>query len=291
MTSDPAIGAKLSKGGRIIHLPFWKNINASSEVLDETNGLTINKITAGADVACIHARGIMYGATDLAELVAGDDPIGAIAQMYIRDWNRDMQNILVATLEGAFSATSMAKSVKDISTETGDDGVINKNAIVDALYAIGDSVDELQGIMMHSAVMAKLVKDNMIQYLPDSEGKPTLPTYLNKTVIVDDALKPVEVTVGGAKKKAYPIYFFGAGAIAFNENNILAETETDRDIRTGEDYLASRRVFTMHPRGIKWVGNATGVTPSIAELKTGTNWELVEDAKNVHITKLLARVD
>lgn len=317
--------------------------------------------------------------------------MGAIADKLGDKWASNMQKLLIKTLAGVFAASSMATQVKDISAESGALGVVSADALIDAIYLLGDNYDQLSGLAMHSAVMQKLAKLNLIQYLPDSEGRPGLPVYMGKTVIVDDGIAPstivltpgtkeaqtitptvasaaagtititapgeaaktVTTTVssdvksvveaiaaeyaastvwtvtendltvvftakaGGDKEaitvdagtsgfsfavaettkgtadvtaKAYPIYLFGAGAIAFNERTDAISLETDRDIILGQDILTSRRVFTMHPRGIKWKGEAAGETPTNAELANGANWELVEDAKNVLITKLVARV-
>ena len=46
----------------------------------------------------------------------------------------------------------------------------------------------------------------------------------------------------------------------------------------------------MHPRGLKWVGTASGTTPSNTELAIATNWALADDLKNVPITKLVAKL-
>ena len=318
--------------------------------------------------------------------------MGAIADKLGDKWASNLQKVLIKSLEGVFAAESMATQVKDISAEAGNLGIVSAEALIDAIYLLGDNYDQLSGLAMHSAVMQKLAKLNLIDYLPDSEGKPGLPTYMGKTVIVDDGIAPktiittagtkevqtitptlagtaatgtVTITAPGEDEKeipttsasdvssviaaiveaykastvwnvaagentvvftakangekeditvdagtstftfnvavttpgkadvtanAYPIYLFGAGAIAYNERQDAISLETDRDIILGQDILTSRRVFTMHPRGIKWTGDAAGVTPTNAELATGTNWELVEDAKNVLITKLIARV-
>lgn len=318
--------------------------------------------------------------------------MGAIAEKLGGKWAYNLQKVLIKSLEGVFAAESMATQVKDISAEDGNLGIVSAEALIDAIYLLGDNYDQLSGLAMHSAVMQKLAKLNLIDYLPDSEGKPGLPTYMGKTVIVDDGIAPstivltpgtkevqtitptiattaaagtVTITAPGEDEKtvpttaesdvssviaaivaayaastvwtvtaaastvvftakangekeaitidpgdsaisfnvaettpgkadvtakAYPIYLFGAGAIAYNERQDAISLETDRDIILGQDILTSRRVFTMHPRGIKWKGNAAGVTPTNAELATGANWELVEDAKNVFITKLVARV-
>lgn len=284
-----------TRGGKVVHIPFWKRPYADDEVLSDSSGLTEHNIEAGADIACVHARGIAYSTNDLARIFAGDDPAGRLASILGEEWANNIQKLLIATLKGAFGATGMSTSIKDISTATGNDGIVSASAMIDAQYLLGDQFDKLGAVMMHSAVMAKLKKLDLIQFEKQSEASKLMPYYMGQQVIVDDALAPTNVTVGsgsGAETKAaYPIYFFGKGALAFNENTVEMRTESDRDIITGNDVITSRRVFTIHPRGIKWIGTPAGETPTNAELATAGNWELVDDRRNVAITKLVARVD
>lgn len=283
-TSDATIGESLRRGGKGIDLPFWKNLNGEAEVLEEDTAMTINKITAGGDYAAVHARGIGYGATDLSKLFSGSDPMGAIASKVNENWQKEMQKILLASLDGVFASAGMADHILDISGNEGNAGVLSNDALVDAIYLLGDESTQLTGIAMHSAVMAKLAKLKLLDDIPRdaSSTAPEFRTYLGRRIIVDDAIAPV-----GGK---YPIYLFGNGSVAYNENASLIEVETDRDKAKGADYLFTRRVFTMHPRGIKWIGKPAKETASNAELKVGTNWELVEESKNVHIAKLIVRL-
>lgn len=279
----------LGQGGNIVTLPFWKNLKGSASVMSDTNPANIKKIDAGKDLACIHFRWQAWSANDLASILAGDNAMNAIGNKVADFWASDMQNVLVHTLKGAFSASSMTESVLDISDESGDAGIISAESILDAMYLLGDAYSSLTGIMMHSMVMKKLAKLNLIDYVPDSEGKVVLPTYMGKTVIVDDSLVAEDATEDDAGTK-YPIYFFGAGAVAFNEGTSVRQVETDRDTIAGDDLLITRRQFTMHPRGISWNGGVPDVSPELNALATGSNWLLTEEKKNVAITKLIARV-
>lgn len=288
-TSDPNVNP--TQGGKTIHIPFWKRPYEDDEVLSDASGLTVNKIEAGGDVACIHARGIAYATNDMARILAGDDPMGRLAGLIGDEWANNQQKLLIATLKGAFACADMVQSVKDISAVSGDGGIVSGDAMIDAQYLLGDQFDKLGAVMMHSAVMGKLKKLDLIQFEKQSEADKLMPYYMGQQVIIDDGLAPETVTVGTDSKLAYPIYFFGKGSISYNENVAEMRTETDRDIVGGEDVITSRRVFTMHPRGIKWIGTPVGATPSNTELADGTNWALVEDRKNVAITKLFARID
>lgn len=292
-SSDPSI--VLSAGNTVVNLPFWKNLTGDDEVLSDSSDMGVSKITTGKDLATVHLRGKAWSANDLASLLAGDNAMTAIANKSADFWAKQIQTVLVKTLAGATAINAFAGHVNNISATNGDGGVISANAMIDTISLMGDSYSELEGIMMHSAVMFKLLKEDLITTIPASDGKDAIYTYMGKRVIVDDMLAPTDIRSEGAETAvwAYPIYFFGNGSIAYNEGTGVVNVETDRDKLAGDDYLITRRQFTMHPRGIAWhpaESVPVGVTPSNAELADSGNWSLVEDLKNVAITKLVARI-
>ena len=175
-------------------------------------------------------------------------------------------------LTGIFGVAALSANVLDNSTHD-----LNASVMTDAMYLLGDKSEKISAIAMHSKVLAKLKKLDILDrntFMP-SALTPTYQTYMGRRVIVDDTLAPTS--------DVYPIYLFGNGAVVFNENNELASIETDRDIVEHKDVLVTNRVFTMHPRGVKWVGSAAGETPVNSELATSANWSLVENPKNVKI--------
>lgn len=282
--------ARKVKGGKTIHIPFWKSVidaaGSDDEVLSDNAGLSVNNIEAGESVAAIHCRGKAWGANDLARYFAGSDPMMAIADMNAAYWAFWEQNVLLSSLKGITDKTAGALKdhVLDISGETGAAAVLSSEAMVDAMYLMGDHASELGGIIVPAPVMAKLVKLNLIDTVRDADSPAEYRYYMGKPVIVDDSLKAESAGV-------YPVYFFGQGAVAFNEDTEGLEiTETDRDKLAGVDVLISRRAFVMHPRGLSWIGSPAGTTPTNAELETATNWALADNAKNIPITKLIAKV-
>lgn len=270
------------KGGQTINMPFWQDLTGADEVLSDSAPLTVNKIDSALDVAVLLARGKAWGANDLAKAFSGDDPMGAIGDLVAAYWARREQATLISTLKGVFGAASMAGNKLDISALSGTAAVISGPAIVDAIYKLGDAAGGLTGMAVHSATMAKFVKDGMIEFRVDAEGKPTIPTYLGKDVIVDDSM-PVATGV-------YTSYLFGAGAFGLGEGAAPVPTETDRDSLQGDDILINRRHFVLHPRGVAFGGTPAGSSPTNAELETGASWTRVYEAKNVRIVQLTHKV-
>jgi len=191
---------------------------------------------------------------------------------------------LISILNGIFgnNATLMNTNQHDISgvPAAKDDDVISAKTAVDAIYKLGDNADKLTGFAMHSATVAKLTKDDLIETIPPSEGKPAVRTFLGKPVVVDDSL-PVDTGTG-----VYTTYIFGAGAFGWGEGGAPVPVETARDALAGDDILIHRRHFILHPRGVAFQNAVvTGATPSNAELATYTNWKRVYESKNVRIVQ------
>lgn len=279
-SSDPAV--IISEGGRTVNIPFFKELSANDELLDETTALTVNNITADKDVAAIHARSVAFGATDLSKLFSGADPIAAMRVQLGNFWSQKFTDIILNTLTGIFGVAALADNVLDNSAN-----VLSADVMSDAMFLLGDKSAKITAIAMHSKVLAKLKKLDLISTVQPSTLEPAYNSYMTKRIIVDDTIVPVS---GSGATAVYPIYLFGAGALAYNENNVLATYEQDRDILAKQDVFTSTRVFTMHPRGVKWVGTPTGSTPSNSELATSTNWALVEAPKNVAIAQVLTKV-
>ncbi len=278
----PALDVLASSGGKLVNMPFWEDLSGDDEVLSDQTALTVGKITAAQDVAALLARGRAWSVNDLAKALSGDDPMAAIGDLVAAYWARRFQAILIKTLDGIFGndATEMNTNQHDISGSPDADGddVISAKTAVDAIYKLGDSADKLTGFAMHSATVAKLAKDDLIEYIKPSEGEPEVPTFLGKRVVVDDSLPQAD--------GVYTTYIFGAGAFGWGEGGAPVPTETARDALSGDDILVNRRHFILHPRGVAFQNKqVTGPTPSNTELATYQNWLRVYESKNVRIVQ------
>lgn len=263
-------------GGRLINMPYWKDLNGDDEVLDDNGALTPGKITAGQDVAALLMRGKAWSVNDLATALSGDDPMKAIGDLVAEYWARQRQKTLLAVLKGVFASSTMSGNVHDISSLEGDLAKINGTSFIDAKTKLGDASDKLTAVAMHSTVFAELEKQNLIQYIPNSQGVVDFPSYLGRKVIVDDGC-PKDGDV-------YTTYLFGQGAIGEGNGAAPVPTETDRDSLAGEDILINRQHFLLHPRGVKFTDSSVAKkSPSNAELADQANWNRVYENKNIRI--------
>lgn len=277
--------ALASAAARTINMPFWNDLSGADEVLSDTGALTPGKIAASKDIAVIMRRGRAWGANDLAANLAGDDPMAAIGDLVAAYWARRYQAALISELKGAFAAASMSGNVHDISALTAGAELIGADTTVDAAQKLGDAKDQLTAIAMHSAVNAYLAKQDLIQYVRDSDGALSVPTYMGKRVIVDDGL----VAAAGV----YTTYLFGPSALAYGEGSPVGfvPTETDRDSLASEDYLINRRTFILHPRGVAFQSaSVAGVSPTNTELETATNWLRVFENKAIRVVQFKHKI-
>ena len=190
--ANPKLDELVSRGGITIQMPFWKDLSGDDEVLSDQRALTPGKIGAGKDIAPLLLRGKAWGANDLAGALAGSDPMAAIGDRIADYWSRQEQKILVSALKGIFSAESMKNHILDKSSEG-----ITGEIILDGKQLLGDSADQLQGMLVHSAVYTELQKQNLIEYVSGNigpSGSPIqIPTYLGYTIITDDGMPTEKV--------------------------------------------------------------------------------------------------
>ena len=178
----------------------------------------------------------------------------------------------------------MAAMVHDITAEEGDKGTINLNTFLDATQKLGDAKELLTGVMMHSAVETELRKQNLIEVVPQSEQGKEIKYFNGKRVIVDDSM-PYDTSTGVAE-----VYIFGQGAIALGNGSHprIIPTEVDRNKQSysGEEVLINRKIFILHPRGIKWnEGGVQDEFPTNAEIAVGARWTRVYDPKAIRVVK------
>lgn len=291
IANDADLNALAVRGGTIIKMPFFNDLTGDSEILSDTTPLSVNKITTGQDWARLHLRGKAWGSNDLAGALAGADPMAAIGDLVAAYWQRDQEKILIATLNGVIAdniASDAGDMVHDVSIADGnaaaDANLFSAESLIDTALTAGDRLDDFVGFAVHTVVYGRMLKGDLIEFIPDSEGKLTIPTYMGKRIIFSDRMP---VVAGGVSGFVYTSCLFGDGAVALGQGGAPVPTETDRDSLQGDDILINRQHFVMHPRGVKWdEGAVAGESPSNAELENAANWSRVYERKLVRLAFL-----
>lgn len=290
-SADPDVGLQLGdeldKGGKFVTGKFRNRPNDPEQILNDTKDLVVNKFTYGSQSTPVFARGQVYGDTDMAVDLGGDDPLEDIAEFWAEYWLPRQQIVLMNVLQGALGAASASGNVYDISGNAGADAIISAKSFIIASNRLGDRSDQIVTVSMHSAFYLQLLLQNLITFLPVSGQGAPIPQYLNKTVIVDDGMPYDAVTGIGT------LYLGKRGAVTYQEAGLKTPFEVERQalVNSGQEYAVSRKKYIMHPNGFSW-NTATATadpTPNNAELATSTNWTRPYAAKEVGIIAFKAK--
>jgi len=302
VSTDAEFDDIASMGGTINNMPFWQDLHDSSQQLSDSVRMTTNKIVAQNDQCITHVRGNAWSANDLSKYLSGDDPLGAVEDLIAEYWARDMEFMLIAMLNGIFGAASMASNSQTIgvtsSTQTAANYLTGETFIA-GKFLLGDNAEKLVAVAMHSATEASLLKLDLIDFIPQSEGKPDLKKFQGLEVITDDNLP---VTLQGGVSGAYNMYttyLFGEGAIAMGSDRRAGDpviggfgtwaVELGRDPLGNQTNLINRKRFVLHPRGVRFTNyqvTAPYPSPSNVDLAVGLNWARVFEAKNVRVVAI-----
>lgn len=284
--------------GKTVDMPFWQDISGDRQIISDTNAFEKRKIASAADQARIHNDGNAWSTTLLARLLSSEEGMDAIVNLIGDYWAREDEAMLVASLKGVLLSLdaesgdpNLAKLAAESTGATAATTILSGDTFIDAKQKLGDRKDLLTAICMHSAVEADLLKQDLITFIPDSDGKPSLPTFQGLRVITDDEMPKRAGTSSGF---VYTTVLFGAGAIALGSAALNTPVEggfgTDAVERTRvplnhDAVLINRRRMIKHPRGIKWLEASVTAAggPTNTELALAANWDLVYDQKNVRM--------
>jgi len=321
----------LAGGGLTVNVPSWRDLDNDEENLSSDDpadtfkrdtgddgyidtGRTDSipkKIGSATEIAVRLSRNQSWGTSDLAADLAGSDPMNAIANRVGAYWARRRQAAFVATMAGIFAnnaTTTDAYHVQndmsvDISGSAYTPGVtdFSAEAFLDAALTMGDSMDDLGLVMMHSVVYNRALKNNLIDFIPDSTntnaqpnavpGRGTgIPTFLGRLVIVDDGMPN---TSG-----VFQTWLFGSGAVAYGVGAPKVPTEVERHAAAGngggQEVLYNRVEWVLHPVGHAYIGtppnSGPGNSSSANGLAAASSWRRVySERKQIKIARLITR--
>jgi hypothetical protein len=303
VVNDASLANVLAGGGVTFNEPSFKDLDNDDENVssdDPNTSSTPNKIGTLQEIQVRISRNNSWSSMDLAATLAGADPMEAIADRVAAYWNRRMQAALIATLTGVFAdndANDSGDYTNNISNDNGGvfgDGVTNfsAEAYLDAKVTMGDSMDQLSMVMVHSIVYNRMLKNNLIDFVPDSRNPDAakIATFLGAHVIMDDGI----TNTGGV----FHTWLFGAGAIRWGNGTPAVPTEVYRAPATGngagQDVLHSRVEWCIHPVGHAYVGTPANGGPSNAatsnNLAAAGSWDRrFPERKQIKIARLITR--
>lgn len=302
---DAALDSFLAGGGLTMNAPSWKDLDDDADLVSSDTGSASspNKIGTADEIAIRLSRNNSWAAADLASALAGADPMDAIANRVSDYWVRRLQAAYVATVSGVFADNDAAPSATehtqydmtyDASGVSFVDGVTNfsAEAFIDATLTMGDSMDSLGMVFMHSVVYARALKNNLIDFVVDSSNGAAIriATFLGREVIIDDAMP----NTGGV----FQTWLFGSGAMRMGMGSPRVPVEVIRvpgaNNGGGSETLHNRHEWCLHPVGHKYAGGATKGGPSNAStssnLAHADSWARVySERKQIKIARLKTR--
>lgn len=316
LNSSALLDEKLAGGGLTFHMPAFKDLDNDAERTSTDTSVPFadadaslpsgvvrppdpKKIGTLTEIAVRMNRNQSWSTSDLAAALAGADPMQAIGNRVGAYWVRRLQVAFIAAWKGVIAdntANDSGDYTFDASGSSFVDGVTNFSAaaFLDATLTMGDSMDDLRAIMVHSVVYNRMQKNNLIDFIPDAvnPNAAKVPTFLGREVVVDDGMP----RSGGV----YQTWLFGEGATQFGRGTPKVPTEVERKAGGGngggQDVLYNRVEWSIHPTGHSFIG---GSIPEGGPSNTGTggpdldeaaSWNRVyPERKQIRFARLLTR--
>lgn len=286
---------QLRAGADSFTVPFWNDLgNDEANVINDDPGdeAAPKKITAGKQIVRKSFVHQSWSAMNLASELAGADALARIQDRVTAYWTRQLQRRLVASLNGilADNATSNAGDmVLDVSGLSAGAAVFDAESVIDAVGTLGDRMRDMAGIAVHSDTYRLMLKQDLIDYLPDSRGQ-VIASYRGMALVVDDLMPKA----GGV----YVTAFFAPAAVGWGLTapRIADGTEIESKPAAGngggQQMLHSRVNLAIHPAGFQWAeAEVEDESPTIAELADPLNWARVVERKAVGLAFLRHRLE
>jgi hypothetical protein len=276
---------------------------------DFDNNSVPDVVQSSTEIAVRLSRNKSWTSMDLSAQLAGADALESIADRVGFYWARRLQAAFIATYQGVSkengSGPDSGDYASDISGASFVDGVTNfsAEAFLDAAVTMGDSMEALTGVMVHSVVYNRMQKNNLIDFVPDSTGLIQIATFLGREVIVDDAMPTGTSAVLGdgtdGEAGIYETWLFGRGQGQLGIGSAKVPTETERTAAAGngggQEVLHSRVEWAIHPTGHAYIGTpATDGGPAngtgSGDLNIAGSWDRrFPDRAQVHFARLVTR--
>ncbi len=301
VTRNPLLDSLANQPGKVAELPFWKDLDGSVEVNyssdNPASSATPQKVSQGEQIARKAFVNQGWSTTNLAsELAMGADAMSHIRSRTDTYFQRQWQRRLVAATNGVL-ADNVANDSNDMVIDIASESIsgqsattrFNVDAFIDAAGTMGDASESIQSIAVHSMVRDRMLKNNEIEFIPDSQGQLTIPTYKGKRVIVDDGMPVIAGSTDGYK---YVSALYGEGAFGYGVGSPTRPVEVESDAAAGDgagiETLWLRNTWILHPFGFQQTSTPSGDSFTQTELATAAVWDRVVDRKNVPMAFIIS---
>lgn len=311
MVADEELSTSLAGGGRTFDAPHFRDLDndeehvvtddSPEEYSDGVAGPDPKKISTFDEVAVRMYRAQSWGSSVLAGVLAGADPMSAIGDLVADYWRRRLQVATIAAVRGVMADNAAAPVgseheqgdlTNDVSGSSYSAGTTNftLSALYDTQQTAGDAMSMLKLLLVHSVVYTTMKKNNLIDFVRESDQTPEIPTIGGMRVVVDDGMPRVG--------NVYESWLFGPAAIRFGQsappNAVTTSFKDGAGNLGGMDVLYNRVQWCIHPRGHSYVGTAPKGGPSndatTNNLAAAGSWQRVyPERKQIPIARLITR--
>lgn len=263
-------------GGLTFNIPSWKPLaNDTDNVSTDNEGSssTPKETSAVKEVAVRLSRNQSWSSMDLARALAGPDPMASIASQVALYWARRVEAACIATFTGIFADNDAAPSgtehVQGDLTNNISGGAyvagltdFSAAAFIDTLALMQESEQDLGAVLVHPVVYARMRKNNLIDFIPDSQNSAAagVPSFFGRQVIQSRNLPNAS--------GVYDTWILGSNAMRWGVGAPPVPVEVDRAPAAGDgggqEILYSRVEWIIHPTGYAYAGTAPSGGPSNA---------------------------
>jgi len=322
---DDFVDNLLAGGGLTFTVPSWQDIGDPAENVssDDPNAdSTPNTTQTSGEVAVRLSRNNSWSTMRLATALAGADPMQSIASRVSDYWVRRLQRAFVAVANGVFATNALSNPTlgrngtglnaaygltndltNTIAASAYSAGVTDFQAesFIDTCTLLGDAAEDVTAVFMHSIVYSKAQKNNLIDFIPDAEGRINIPVFLGRRVIVDDGMpNPAGDTANnantGSNSGLYHTWLVGPASFRLGVGTPVVPTEVfrypSRGNGAGSDVLFNRVEWAIHPVGHSWVGGSPAYEggPTNGQLSAaGAFVRVFPERKQIKLARLITR--
>ena len=297
MVEDAQLSAMAKANtGTVFNFDYFNDLDDTEAGVSSDNPATLG--TAGnittdqeTTVKCMRAKG--WGSANLASAMsATGKPFEVIMTRISSYWGRQFDITGLSVLKGIIADNILSDAgdmVNDISAEIGDLANADFDAIIDAKFTMGDHADQLSTALAHSAIVSRLIKDQVTNRVFDAQGNLLYEEIAGLRIISRDTV-PNSAGV-------YDTILMAGGAIGFGygqpKKQEAVETSEAGGNGEGIETVWSRRHFAIHPYGFNFSGRKgagfAGESPTNAELEVAGNWNRVKERKAVKLAVLRSK--
>ncbi len=291
----------------VVQMPFWRDLSPADEPNYSSDGDTSSspkKIVQGKMASKRGHLNQSWAARDLtSEFTMGAEPMQRIRNRTGTYWMWQWQYRLIACLQGIYNANvagnvtagfgaandMVYKVSVDNSANFTDATRFSYGAFIDARFTMGDRVEELNAMLIHPTIHARLLKLNEIEFVKSADNEKVIQIYAGHRVIVSEQA-PV-TAVGTGTGFHYVTTIFGKAAFGYGVGTPDTPVEIDRDPAigngAGEEILYERKTWIIHPFGHSNLNHTNngggGISQTLADCRLAANWRREYFRKNVPI--------